>query len=75
MQPLPYCVYVLQSLKDAKLYIGHTEDLEQRLSDHHQGRTLTRTPLWDSARLAFWFLMLLSCEWLLRWWLERRGVG
>ena len=44
MQPLPYCVYVLQSLKDAKLYIGHTEDLEQRLSDHNQGRNRSTAP-------------------------------
>ena len=34
---LPYCVYVLRSQKDGKLYIGFTGDLKQRLSDHFNG--------------------------------------
>jgi predicted GIY-YIG superfamily endonuclease len=29
--PLPYCVYILQSLRDGNLYTGYTTDLDQRL--------------------------------------------
>lgn len=45
---LPYCVYVLISRKDGKLYAGFSEDIEQRLADHHAGRvgcTAPRRPL------------------------------
>ena len=48
MKKLTYCVYVLHSLKDAKLYIGYTKNLRQRLSDHFQGNsksTRLRRPL------------------------------
>ena len=36
---LPYCVYVLLSLKDRILYHGFTSNLEERLKDHTAGRT------------------------------------
>jgi putative endonuclease len=36
---LPYCVYVLRSLKDADLYVGFTTHLSQRLGEHNAGRT------------------------------------
>jgi len=32
-------VYVLQSLKDKKLYIGFSTDLKKRLKDHNSGGT------------------------------------
>ena len=34
-----YRVYVLRSLKDVKLYIGYTNDLERRLKEHNAGKT------------------------------------
>lgn len=37
---LKYCVYVLLSLKDKKLYIGITTNLKQRLTDHFKGKSL-----------------------------------
>ncbi|MFH1827024.1 MAG: GIY-YIG nuclease family protein [bacterium] len=36
---LKYCVYVLLSLKDKKLYIGLTKNLKQRLTDHFKGKS------------------------------------
>ena len=42
MPRLPYCVYVLKSLKDGDLYTGFTENLKQRLTQHfHGGNTST----------------------------------
>ena len=32
-----YYVYVLKSLKDRKLYIGHTGDLVKRFQEHNTG--------------------------------------
>ena len=32
-----FCVYVLKSKKDNKLYIGHTENLRRRISEHQRG--------------------------------------
>jgi putative endonuclease len=32
-------VYVLKSLKDNNLYIGRTNDIERRLSEHNYGHT------------------------------------
>ncbi len=32
-----YYMYVLKSLKDEKLYIGSTDDLRRRLSEHNKG--------------------------------------
>ena len=43
-----YFVYVLQSLKDKKFYIGFTENLERRLAEHFKGEleaTKKRLPL------------------------------
>ncbi len=33
-----YYVYVIQSLKDKGLYIGHTNDLKRRFQDHNNGQ-------------------------------------
>ncbi len=33
-----YYVYILQSIKTGKLYIGHTDDLTRRLEEHNTGR-------------------------------------
>ncbi len=33
-----YYVYILQSLKTEKLYIGHTDNLARRLEEHNTGR-------------------------------------
>lgn len=33
-----YYAYVLKSVKDGKLYTGHTENLSRRLSDHNNGK-------------------------------------
>ena len=32
-----YYVYILQSLKTGKLYIGHTDNLARRLEEHNSG--------------------------------------
>ena len=32
-----YYVYILQSLKTNKLYIGHTDDLARRVEEHNTG--------------------------------------
>ncbi len=43
-----YFVYILQSLKDKKLYFGYTENLENRFSLHVNGKvtsTKNRRPL------------------------------
>jgi putative endonuclease len=31
-------VYVLRSLKDSKFYVGYTDNLERRLSEHKEGK-------------------------------------
>jgi putative endonuclease len=33
-----YVVYVLESLKDTRHYIGQTSDLNRRIQEHNQGR-------------------------------------
>jgi putative endonuclease len=41
-------VYVLQSLKDHALYIGHTNDLRRRVAEHESGKvpsTKSRLPV------------------------------
>jgi putative endonuclease len=43
-----YYTYVLKGLKDKKLYVGWTEDLEARLEKHNSGQvqsTESRRPL------------------------------
>jgi putative endonuclease len=43
-----YYVYVLQSEKDKKFYIGYTKDLPKRLNQHNSGKvksTKDRKPL------------------------------
>jgi putative endonuclease len=44
---MPHYVYILQSLKDHKYYIGETHDVEARLAFHNDGKqrsTKSRTP-------------------------------
>lgn len=36
-----YFVYILQSLKDGDWYIGFTEDVVRRLSDHNSGKNIS----------------------------------
>ncbi|MBW1700124.1 MAG: GIY-YIG nuclease family protein [Deltaproteobacteria bacterium] len=36
---MPFYVYILQSLKDGSYYIGSTNNLENRLKRHNQGRS------------------------------------
>jgi putative endonuclease len=48
MNLLKYCVYVLFSEKDQQFYIGYTTNLENRLENHHSGKTTStsyRRPL------------------------------
>jgi putative endonuclease len=33
-----YYIYVLQSIKDNKLYSGYTDNLKRRFEDHNKGR-------------------------------------
>ncbi|MEO1415041.1 MAG: GIY-YIG nuclease family protein [Bacteroidota bacterium] len=35
---MKYCVYILKSLHTGKHYFGHTQDLEERIDRHNQGR-------------------------------------
>lgn len=41
---LPYCVYVLRSLRDGDFYVGFTTDLPRRLDEHNQGRNNSTAP-------------------------------
>jgi putative endonuclease len=34
-----WCVYVLRSRKNGRLYTGSTDDLQRRMSEHHRGKT------------------------------------
>lgn len=41
-------VYVLRSLKDRLFYIGYSDNLKQRVQEHHQGKNIStryRRPL------------------------------
>jgi len=43
-----YYVYILRSLKDGLFYVGYSEDLRQRLTEHNSGKnysTKNRRPL------------------------------
>ena len=43
-----YYVYILQSLKDKRLYVGYSNDLKKRIEEHNKGKvksTSTRRPL------------------------------
>jgi putative endonuclease len=44
MSTLKHCVYILYSLKDHKLYIGNTKNLQRRLTEHFQGRSKSTAP-------------------------------
>ena len=39
-----YYVYILQSLKDNSLYIGHTSDLRKRFKEHNDGESQATKP-------------------------------
>lgn len=44
---MAYSVYILQSARDGSYYVGCTQDIEQRLQRHNQGRsqyTKTKRP-------------------------------
>jgi len=34
-----FYIYILKSLKDNKTYVGYTNDLERRLSEHNSGQS------------------------------------
>ncbi|MFH1456821.1 MAG: GIY-YIG nuclease family protein [Patescibacteria group bacterium] len=36
-----YYVYILESTKDGKRYVGFTIDIKKRLEEHHMGRNLS----------------------------------
>ena len=36
---MAFYVYIIQSLKDGSYYIGSTQNLEERLARHNQGRS------------------------------------
>jgi putative endonuclease len=45
---MPYFVYILLSKKDNRLYVGCTQNPDQRLEEHNSGKVLTtknRRPL------------------------------
>lgn len=45
---MPYCVYILRSEKDGKRYIGFTDNLRRRFTEHNNGlvkSTRNRRPL------------------------------
>ena len=41
---LQYCVYILLSETDGKLYAGYSTNLKQRLTDHFHGRVPSTAP-------------------------------
>lgn len=42
--PLPYCVYILFSIKDRLLYTGFTTNIEARIKAHNDGKTKSTAP-------------------------------
>lgn len=48
-----FYIYILQSLKDSKFYVGFTKDLVKRIDEHNKGKvisTKSRLPL----KLVYW---------------------
>ena len=41
---MPYSVYILKSLKDGSYYIGSTNNLDDRIERHNQGRSKYTKP-------------------------------
>jgi len=39
MNIMPYFVYILRSLQDGTYYVGSTQNLEERIERHNQGRS------------------------------------
>ena len=39
-----YYTYVLKSLKDGKLYIGSTDNINKRLEEHNAGKNISTRP-------------------------------
>ena len=44
MDDLKYCIYILYSLKDNKLYIGFTTDIKRRFAEHQSGNSKSTAP-------------------------------
>ncbi len=44
MDDLKYCVYILYSLKDNKLYIGYTTNIQRRFAEHQSGNSKSTAP-------------------------------
>ena len=42
--PVIYFVYILQSEKDGRLYIGLTDNIERRPKEHNEGKSLATKP-------------------------------
>ncbi len=51
-----FYVYILRSEKDKNLYIGSTNDLKRRLSEHNQGKSLS-----TKSRIPFKLLYYEAC--------------
>ncbi len=49
---MPFSIYILRC-SDGSLYIGHTEDLSQRLADHNAGRAALFTRNRRPVRVAY----------------------
>ena len=39
--PIMYCVYVIKSKKDDKLYTGFTNNIERRIKEHNDGQAFS----------------------------------
>ncbi|MFC2082306.1 GIY-YIG nuclease family protein [Bacteroidota bacterium] len=39
-----YYVYILKSMSHDRFYIGHTKNIEKRLSDHNRGKVKSTKP-------------------------------
>ncbi len=39
MKRVPYAVYILQSEKTGRYYVGHSEEVEKRLRQHNAGES------------------------------------